>query len=492
MIMFGALLVCLAVTGVFYFLDKSRYLWWEFFIPIAATLILIFGMKLLVDNASVKFTEYWGETMIAVYEEEPYNYWHSETCTRSYACGTDSNGNTEYCTETYDCSHQDDVGPSWSCKTNLDNVYNLTEHQYDSIKVLFGRGRTVINSHSNYDSGDRCVGSKGTKFEGKRVGETSYDWGTNWPGTDVTRKGYFTIHKYENRIKASDLSLFNISVVTEEEADSMGLYKYPDISKGGWFSGTGDGIYFPTILGKNISKQTQENFGKLNAKFGPSDSLRLWVLVFDNKPASIAAYQENYWVKGNQNELIICIGTKGEEITWSHSFSWALSGDLTAEVTQKVLDLYTVTIETKAGQKLPIAIPINTKMKEIISEGTGIDTALLPPVLPLNILKTDIIKTTRSKTPVLNEQTWLEYYNYLNKNLQKFNRRHFEEFSYIKVVPKTWAVILLYILALGISIGVNLWTFTNEFNDNTIEGDWPEQNPYLKKQKFNFGRKYKY
>jgi hypothetical protein len=314
MIMFGALLVCIAVTLVFYFIDKTKYLWWEFFIPIAATLILIFGMKALVDHSSVKFTEYWGESMVSVYEEEPYNYWHVETCTRTYACGTDSEGNTEYCTETYDCSHQDDVGPSWWCKTDLNNSYRLTEHQYDSIKVLFGRGRSIVDSHRNHSPRDRCTGSRGTKFEGKQVGQTSYVYETKWPGTDATRKGYFTIHRYENRIKASDLSLFNISVVTEEEADSMGLYKYPDIAGSGWF-GTGDGIYFPTILGGNVSKQTQENFRRLNAKFGVSDSLRLWILVFDNKPASIAAYQENYWVKGNQNELVICIGTKGEEIT---------------------------------------------------------------------------------------------------------------------------------------------------------------------------------
>jgi len=469
MIMFGALLVCLAVTGVFYFIDKKRYLWWEFFIPVAATLLIIFGMKALVDHSSVQFTEYWGETIISVYEEEPYNYWQHQTCTRSYPCGTDSEGNTEYCTETYDCSHQVDVGPSWSCKTDLGNQYSITENKYDSIKILWGTPRKVINSHRNYASRDRCSGSNGTKFEGKRVGETSYVWQTDWPGTEPTRKGYFSMHQYENRIKASDLSLFNISVVTEEEADSMGLYDYPEITGGGWFR-IGDNIDFPTILGPNISKQTQENFRKLNAKFGPSNKLRLWVLVFDNKPASIAAYQENYWVKGNKNELVICIGTKGQEITWSHSFSWALSGELTAEVTQKVLDLYTMSIETKTGQKLPIAIPINSKLKETIGQATGIDTTLLPPVLPLNFKTKDITKITRSKTPVLNDQTWEAYYKYLDANLHRFEKRSFEEFSYIKIVPKTWVVVLLYILALGIAIGVNFWTFQNEFNDDNPKG----------------------
>ena len=467
MIMFGALLVCLAVTGVFYFIDRNRYLWWEFFIPVAATLLIIFGMKALVEHSSVQFTEYWGETMVSVYEEEPYNYWHVETCSRSVPCGTDKDGNTEYCTEYYDCSHQDDVGPSWWCKTDLGKEYYITEQQYDSIRILWQTSRKVIKSHDNYAPRDRCVGSKGTKFEGKQVGQVSYVWQTDWPGTDPTRKGYFTKHQYENRIKASDLSLFNISVVSKEEADSLGLYDYPDIDgkAGNLFGIAGNNVNYPTILGPNISKQTQENFRKLNAKFGPKNELRLWVLVFDNKPATIAAYQENYWVRGNQNELVICIGTKGKEITWAHSFSWALSGDLTAEVTQKVLDLYTYSIETKSGQNVPIAVPMNTKLKEILSKGTGIDTTLLPPVLPLNIRKGDITTVTKSKTPVLTEETWERYYNYLNENLNRFQRRNFEEFSYLKVVPKTWVVILLYILALGISIGINFWTFNNEFNE---------------------------
>jgi hypothetical protein len=170
--MFGALLVCLAVTAIFYFIDRQRYLWWEFFIPIAITLLLIFGMKALVEHSNVQFTEYWGETIISIYEEEPYNYWHHETCTETYACGTDSEGNTEYCTRTYDCSHQDDVGPKWKVKTDLNNKYYISEHQYDSIKILFNTPKRIVDSHNNYAPRDKAVGSKETKFEGKNVGKT--------------------------------------------------------------------------------------------------------------------------------------------------------------------------------------------------------------------------------------------------------------------------------------------------------------------------------
>jgi hypothetical protein len=465
MIVYGALVLVILVTLVFYLIDRTRILWWEFFVPIGITLGLIFGIKSMINYSAVQFTEYWGETMTYVVEEEPYNYWHHQTCSRSVPCGTDKDGNTQYCTEYYDCSHQEDVGPHWWCKTNLDNDYRLTEHQHDSIVALFGTGKRITDTRENYDSDDRAVGSKGTKFEGTTVGETSNVLTTTWNGSDPTRKGVFTEHSYENRIKASDLTLFNIMVVKESEADSLGLYKYPEIK---------DNINYPTILGKNIPRKVQEDFKKLNAKFGPSNKLRLWVLVFDNKPVSIAPLQENYWVKGNKNELVICIGRKGEEIQWAYSFSWSLSADLTAEVTQKVLNLYSIIYVTNKNKKFPMAIPLVGQLKKTVSDYTGIDTNLLAGIpvevvyglLPKGITGKDVAMVMKSKTPVLTEQTWEAYYDYLNSNLNKFQKRSFEEFSYLKVEPKKWQIIMIYIIALIVAVGINLWTFSNEFEDD--------------------------
>ena len=455
MIVYGSLIVVIIVTLIFYFLNPKKILIWEFFIPIAVTLAIIFGTKALINYANVTFTEYWGETIVSVYEEEPYNYWKTETCSRTYACGTDSKGNTQYCTEYYDCSHQEDVGPSWWNVTDLNNHYSNSEHLYDSLVRLYGTPKVVVEQKENYDSDDRAVSSNGTKFQGKAVGDYSYIYKYSWPKTEKTRKGVFSEHSYENRIKASDLSLFNISVITDKQADSMGLYKYPEL----------DNYYsYPTILGKNIPLSAQKNFEKLNARFGVTNKLRLWVLVFDNKLSDIASYQENYWVKGNKNELVICIGRNGDEIQWAHSFSWGTSGDLTAEVSQKVLELYSISIETTSGQKAQI-IPLITPLKTQIAKVTNIDTSMLPPVLPLNINKKTVTKIQKSSTPILTEKTWEAYYQYLDKNLNRFEKRSFKEFSYLKVEPKTWQVVLIYIIALVVSIGVNIWTTKNQFED---------------------------
>jgi hypothetical protein len=452
-----ALLIPIIVTGIFYFFKKHEFTWWEFFIPIAAVLIATVISKVVVDHTSVMFTEYWGSTVTAVYEEEPYNYWHHETCTRTYACGTDSDGNTEYCTETYDCSHQDDVGPSWWAETNLNEKFGISEKQHDELVQQFGTKKTVIKSRENHDARDKCVGSKGTKFEGQRVGQTSYVYQTRWGGQDETRKAYTSRHQYENRVKASDLTIFNIEMVREEQVDSMGLFRYPEHKKSNWFGKT-NGLEYPTILGDDISKTTQENFRKLNGKFGVSNQLRLWILVFEDKPMSIAQYQENYWVRGNKNELVVCIGKKGNEIQWSHAFSWAHSAELTAAVQNEVLNLYGYK-DSVVQRKNPV-IPVTKDIQEKVFGETG---QKLPEVLPIkNPVVADSVIRVKSKTPVLTEETWRYYYLFLNENLSRFERRSFEEFSYLTVEPSKGAVIFIYILAFVVSLGMGFWVTNNE------------------------------
>ena len=157
MIIFGALIVVLIVTLVFYLRNPKEYKWWEFGVPLVVTLLLIIGAKAIMDNASVKFTEYWGESIVSVHEEEPWNEWISETCSESYACGTDGDGNTTYCTRYYDCSYQDDHGPSWYCITDLGNRYGMNEHLHDSLVGIYGTGKKVTKTRKNHSTRDGAV-----------------------------------------------------------------------------------------------------------------------------------------------------------------------------------------------------------------------------------------------------------------------------------------------------------------------------------------------
>jgi hypothetical protein len=457
-----ALIIPIIVTGVFYFFRKSEFSWWEFFIPIGSVLIAIVISKAIIDHTTVSFDEWWGSSVTSVYEEEPYNYWHSEMCSKTVPCGshTDSNGNTvtDYCTEWYDCSHQDDVGPSWSAETNIGESFRISEKQHDEIIKLFKTNKTIINTHKNHTPSDYATSSRGTKFEDKRVGNISYVYQTDWNGSDETRKPYVSKHTYINKVKASDLSIFNIKIVDDKQADTLGLFKYPSRKDTAYFN-SDDIFYFPTILGSNVSKETQEKFKRLNGKFGPTNQLRLWVLIFENKPMSIADYQENYWVKGNKNELVLCIGKKGDEITWSKAFSWSHSSELTAAVQNEVLNLYTYK-DSVIKRNIPAVVPTT---KEIKNKVLGKAGEKLPNILPLpqQVIADSIIKV-KSAYPILTEKTWDELYNYLNNNLDKFKRRPFKEFSYLTVEPSTGSLIFIYILAFVISLGVNLWVINNE------------------------------
>lgn len=451
-----ALIIPLIVTGIFYYFKRNEFVWWEFFVPFLVTLVFVVISKFAIEQASVSFDEYWGSSIVSITEEEPYNYWKEETCSRQVPDGTDKDGHTKYRTEYYDCSHQEDVGPSWSATTNIGETLSITDKQYDELVQRFGTGKQVIDQHRNYAPNDEGVWCRGTKFEGRIVGNTSYSYKTIWNGSDETRKSYVSKHSYENRVKASDLTIFDIKMVNKAQADSMGLFQYPEST---------DGLEYPTILGGNVSKDIQEKFRNLNGKFGASNQLRLWVLVFENKPMSIAQYQENYWVKGNKNELVICIGKKGNEIQWTKAFSWAISNDLTVEAQNKVLDLYTYRDST-TKVNLPPAIPVNKNLKKKVLGKVG---EKLPDVVPVpkqigQVVNNDSINTikVRSKTPVLTEQTWNDYYKYLNDNLHRFKRREFKEFDYISVEPSTGWVIFVYILSLVVSVGMGFVVIKND------------------------------
>jgi hypothetical protein len=470
-----ALLIPIVVTFIFYYFKKHMFTWWEFFVPIFSVLIAVVISKAIINYNAVNFTEYWGSTITAVFEEEPYNYWQHQTC--SYTT-TDSKGNST--THYYDCSHQEDVGPSWWAVTNINEEFSITEKQHDELVAQFKTKKNIIESRRNHSARSKCIGSSGTKFEGKRVGETSLVYQTYWNGSDDTRKAYVSRHKYVNKVKASDLTIFNISLVNDKQADSLGLFKYPEYRGGGLFSNT-QGLDYPTILGGNIDKETHEKFKRLNGKFGVSNESRLWILVFENKPLSIAQNQENYWVKGNKNELVICIGKNGNEILWSYAFSWAHSEVLTIEIKNKVLELYTYkdSIIKKSPQVILVPKQVNNKI-------LGDKEKKLPEVLPIPNQSTgDSIIKIKSPYPMLTEKTWNDLYFYLNENLHRFERRSFDEFDYLTVEPSTGAIIFVYIFALFITIGTNLWVTNNDIydesnhkNENKRKNSWVGNRKY--------------
>ena len=391
MIIFLAILIPIVVTSIFYMWRPKEVTWWEFFVPVLFTTGLIFLVKFIFDTTSVKFTEYWGSTVVEVYESEPWNEWVSQTC----SCCCDSDGmNCSY----YDCSYQEDHAPYWYARTNIGERFKISEKVYDSHLKKWGGRRVRTETVRNYDAGDRASGARGTKFEGQRVGRESYTWRADWDSRDITRLPYTSKHRYENRIKASDLSVFNISLVDDAMADTLGLFRYPERHKG---------LYEPVVLGYDLPPGLYKKYSRLNGKYGPSNQLKLWVLVFRNKPSTVGTYQENYWVKGNKNELVVVMSLDDvDQVQWVRTFSWATSDDLTVAARMKV---------TEIGK--------------------------------------------------MNVTGWSEYHDWLDENLGRFRRREFAEFSYIEVEPSTASIVTIIVLSLLSSIGWGFWIVNNDVGE---------------------------
>ncbi len=402
-------LIPVFTTIGFYVHKRHEFVWWELFVPTAVSLLVTFFIKFITDEMNVRHDEVWNSNTTELYESDPWNEWIHQTCE---TCTTDSKGN-QSCTS-YDCSYQDDHGPQWYAVTDIGEQFNMTEHFYDSILNVWGKSRAILRTRSNHSSSSRASNSSGTKFANTRVGRQSHIYKSVWDNRDITRIPYSSRHTYENRIQASDMTVFDIKVVTPEEADTLGLFHYIYPNKGGLFSsGHNNGLSFPTILSQfKLPDSVQTSFMKLNGKFGPINRVRLWVLVYQDAPSSFGALQENYWVKGNFNEFVLCISVDGAGIIqWSHAFSWCLNGELPVEARNKVVEL-----------------------------------------------------------GAMNKQGWNNLYDWFDENLGRYDKRSHDEFSYITVEPPTWAIIMNLIISTLVAVGFNIWVTNNDIYETDQHG----------------------
>ena len=333
MIVFGTIAIAILFAIFLVWKFRQYIVWWEIIILLAVPTAISFGTKALVESTSANFTEYLGDEVVNVYEEEPYNEWDNETCSREVACGTDKDGNTTYCTEYYDCSHQDDYGPKWYAITKCGSNVSISEYQYDKWNKQFGSKRIKVDTKHNYDASDRCCYSSGSKFEGKDVGENSYSWRTDWDGAYATSVPLTSEHTYINKIKASDYSVFKFIKISEDSAKVLKLYDYPDFN---------DCFNYPSVLGYN-NPSAQNMINRINGHLGKTKQVRVWVLVHNTADSERGWQQECYWIGGNKNEIVINIGVIGNQIKWCHVFSWSdvqsLKDDIEKEVMKKkVLD----------------------------------------------------------------------------------------------------------------------------------------------------------
>ena len=317
-IWFAAVIPVLVAVFLLVFF-KRKMLWWEFFIPLGVSLVLIALFKLTIGTVQTTDTEYWGGYVTKVQYFEDWDEYIHMTCTRLVSCGTDEDGNTIWCTETYDCSYVDYHPEEWHAIESNGFDIDISKAEYERLVRQFNARPTFVDLHRDYDSND------GDLYQAE------------WDGNVATFEPVTTMKLYENRVQAAR-SVFNFPEVDDSLKARYGLFEYPEVV---------NPFKFPGILGSDMpgKKEAERKLDYLNATLGAPKKVRVWILLFRNQPLDAGQYQEWYWKGGNKNEFILAIGLNNENaVQWAHPISWTPVEQLKVEArffvdTMKALNL---------------------------------------------------------------------------------------------------------------------------------------------------------
>lgn len=85
---------------------------------------------------------------------------------------------------------------------------------------------------------------------------------------------------------------------------------------------------------------THRKFEWFSGYYGPRNKIKLWTLIFKNKPIDIAFTQEQYWQNGNQNEVVVCIGVDEKlKFQWVKVFSWCDNKRICVDTREDLMNL---------------------------------------------------------------------------------------------------------------------------------------------------------
>jgi hypothetical protein len=381
-IIWFAVLIPLAGAGALYWIFHHKVAIWESAMIGLAPILFIAMAKGCSEYSQTKDTEYWGGYVTSA---EYYEDWNEKvSCRHEISCShpeysTDSNGRRyqsgyQHSNDGYYHLYDVDYHPEyWQLHTSVGETLSASKPRFDQLAVQFGN-RKFVELRRDYHTDD------GDKYVAAFMGEAE-----KLEPVTVERS-------YENRVQASQ-SVFNFKEVNPKD---YGLYEYPKIM----------GLTQPCVLGPGATAPVERKVQYLNATLGASKQVRLFILVFQDKPIQASMEQEAYWKRGNKNELVTCVGVdKDLAVQWAHVFSWTEVEELKIEARNEVM-----------GQKT-----------------------------------LDLVK----------------YLDWLGPAVQeKWRRKNFDEFSYLTVEPSTAAVVWTFIGTLLITVGIGVWAILNDVNPN--------------------------
>lgn len=376
MIIWFALGIPIAITLFVCLKYQRKIVWWEVFVPTIVCMILIFFCKWGVEKLQTNDTEYWGGW---IQKAEYYEYWDEEVPCRHPIEETDKDGNTRVVgyEHMYDV---DEHPPYWQVIDSNGITITVDENKFEFLAKRFGN-RDFVELNRHYHSKD------GDKYE------------ATWNGKEKTFEPSVTAHTYENRLQAST-SVFKFEKVDPKKYN---LFEYPKIV--GYY-------YQPSILGPNTDRGAMQLFDNMNARLGAKRQLKIWVLIFVDKPLEAGFEQQSYWKNGNKNEFVIAIGINPDrEIQWAHIFSWSENESLKTDTRNYII--------------------------------------------------------AQKRLDLVNLAGWIK------PELEKrYKRKSFADFNYLTVEPPLWAVILTFILTALASLVSSVWIIGNNYTNERFQLPW--------------------
>ena len=221
-----------------------------------------------------------------------------EMHTETYACGTDSDGHTEYCTRVYYTTEYDHHPNHWEASRTFgseDDDIIISESLYNEIKHYFG---DVVKNGGNqsYDHGGAFIDGDRTIYA------TANDTHFLYPATKTKN--------FVNRIKATP-NIFQFSKVPT----NIVLYGWP--SNPVWNRSD-------RLMGTAATSIGVMAFDQLNSRLGASKKVNLIMIGVGNKENIYGQYYEAAFMGGKKNDLVMVYGggSGTNHATWAYCFGW--------------------------------------------------------------------------------------------------------------------------------------------------------------------------
>ena len=354
---------------------RKETMWWEYLVLIGPSILLMIIIKLIMVSYNQSDTEYLGDYITKIRHYDEWDEWVHRTCTRTY-----KSGNTTR-TQTYDCSYRRYHPEKWTYFNSKGEEYPIFyKEDFDFIKNRFNSPMKFVDMHRKYH----------------RIDGDAQDY--YWNGKEETSYTVTEPHTYINKVQKSK-SIFGFEEISKKDAKEIGLYDYPYIERNDQLPILSDSIV--------VDKKEIDAVRYVNGFYGEKYQFRLYVLLFKNQDIEISEKQRSYWVGGNKNELVVCLGFDDEnKIKWCNAFSWC----------------DTPTLEVKTESYF-------------------------------------------SEKDTLNLVNYTKYVREMLEN-DEWERKSFEDFDYIRAelssTQEIWLLILIGLYNIGISIFIVLNRFRND------------------------------